>query len=430
MVDAYLRFPHEAIIFPTPPHQPEKPRGTHPGDITTIASDILGRMLMVIFGAGASYDSSPDYPPSQATGAHLQWRPPLADQLFDNPRRTFSLIVQKYPKLPHVLTFLRQRFDEKAGKEKSVEEVLEQLQQESAKDRTGERQRELATIQFYLRDLLFDVTNSWSTETDSVTNYATLVGEIARLNSHDEPVALVTFNYDLILDRALATFNGYHEQEPHKQLDAHPTLKLFKPHGSVDWARVVNLPPGKGLERNQLIDDAPAIQLTDEFIRVAHYSNADQHPYGKTVYPTIAIPLQNKTENTFVWPPNHLTEFQELLPSVTKILIIGWQAREAHFIALLKGSLPRVSHLMVVGRDAADAVETLERFATSTRLVEAIKIDRAAVVSRGVRDFTEPRPDDALPYVRRIRLSVAPGGFSDFARNRRLIEFLNAQPPT
>lgn len=382
-------------------------------------------MLMVVFGAGASYDSSPDFPPGHAISVHLRWRPPLANQLFDNSRGTFSHIVQRYPKLPHVLTFLRHRSDEKTGKEKSVEEVLESLQQESAEDRTGERRRELATIQFYLRDLLFEVTHSWSAETDSVSNYATLLGEIARLNSRNESVALVTFNYDLILDRALTTFSGYTEQPPDNQFNAHPTLKLFKPHGSVDWARVVKVPDGTGLERNQLIDDAPNIELTEEFVRVPNHSEAYQHPFGKTLYPVIAIPLQNKTEDTFVWPSNQLTQLQHLLHTVTKILIIGWQAREAHFIKLLKNSLPRVSHVMVVGSDAKNAVETLERFATDTRLAEANRFDRTAI-DRGIRDFTEPRPDDALPYVRQIRLSVAPGGFSDFARNRRVIDFINA----
>lgn len=380
---------------------------------------------MVIFGAGASFDSSPDYPPGHPLSANLQWRPPLANQLFDNPRRTFSVIVQRYPKLPHIITLLRQRFDEKSGKERSVEEVLELLQRESAQDPTGERQRQLATIQYYLRDLLFDVSNNWLAETDSVTNYATLVGDITRLNSRNEQVALVTFNYDLILDRTLATFNGYHEQEPRKQLDAHPTLKLFKPHGSVDWARVVNLPPGKGLERNQLIDDAPTVERTDEFIRVAHYSNADGHPDGKTVFPAIAIPVQNKTDSTFVWPRNHLTQFQDLLRLVTKILIIGWQAREEHFITLLRNSLPRVGHVKVVGSDAKDAARTLEFFAESTHLALPAKIDHNAVAA-GILSFMRDRVLAPMPEIGAVDLSVAPGGFSDFARNRRVIDFISA----
>ena len=93
-------------------------------------------MLMVIFGAGASYDSSPDFPPPQPQAAvatvgtrpltlHFRelWRPPLANHLFSNPEHAYSQIVQRYPKLTHILPYLRQPSDGR-----SVEQVLELLQ--------------------------------------------------------------------------------------------------------------------------------------------------------------------------------------------------------------------------------------------------------------------------------------------------------------
>jgi hypothetical protein len=52
------------------------------------SSDILRHMLLVIFGAGASYDSIPTYPPGThiPTGDTLNkfHRPPLANELFEN----------------------------------------------------------------------------------------------------------------------------------------------------------------------------------------------------------------------------------------------------------------------------------------------------------------------------------------------------------
>jgi hypothetical protein len=55
------------------------------------------------------------------------------------------------------------------------------------------------------------------------------------------------------------------------------------------------------------------------------------------------------------------------LPSVTKILIIGWQAREAHFLQMLRDKLPmqgrRVAHILAVGKDADDSKAILHRFA-------------------------------------------------------------------
>jgi len=77
--------------------------------------------------------------------------------------------------------------------------------------------------------------------------------------------------------------------------------------------------------------------------------------------------LSRQSEDTFEWPPRHRAYFEELLPSVTKILIIGWQAKEAHFTEMLREKLPMrgqtVAHILVVGKDADDGKAILHRFA-------------------------------------------------------------------
>ncbi len=386
-------------------------------------------MLMVVFGAGASYDSSPDFSPPSIPAAKQnfanspaeslsreQWRPPLANNLFDNPGQAFSETVRRYPKLSHILSLLRQR---SGGK--TVEELLEQFQDESKGNPEG--QRELATVQYYLRDLFFLVTNNWLRETDGITNYTTLIRDVLRLTKSGELVCLVTFNYDLLLDNALFSYD-YKSQQPEDQLRSHPVLKLFKPHGSVDWARRISLPVDEILRPNGIIEAADAIKLTSDFRRL-NPSEADGNPGRQTFFPAIAIPVQNKTEETFVWPPNHASQLQNLLPSVTKILIIGWQAREAHFSELLRGSLPRVSHVMVVGSDPLDAAKPLGHFAESTGLVKKASIDQAAIAGRTL-NFKRDRIFDSMAYEGAVELSVAPGGFSDLALNRRIIDFLKA----
>ncbi|MGB9512109.1 MAG: hypothetical protein WBU20_10505, partial [Candidatus Acidiferrum sp.] len=156
-------------------------------------------------------------------------------------------------------------------------------------------------------------------------------------------------------------------QEPEHQFNAHKTLKLFKPHGSVDWSRVVRLPPGDIMRPRGLIEDANGIQLTDEFVRSNDPLSADANPSGSTLFPVIAIPVQNKTDETFACPRSHLTHLKELLPSVTRILLIGWQAREAHFLQILRDHLPvrgrGVRHILVVGKGAVDAKAILHHFA-------------------------------------------------------------------
>ena len=79
-------------------------------------------MLMVIFGAGASYDSSPDFPaPSGIEVIRSEpWRPPLTSELFLDANNKFGDIVQKYPRLQGILPFLRS-----PHKGRSVEQQLE-----------------------------------------------------------------------------------------------------------------------------------------------------------------------------------------------------------------------------------------------------------------------------------------------------------------
>ena len=159
--------------------------------------------------------------------------------------------MQRYPKLSHILPYLRE-----PSNGRSVEEVLESLQDEA--NGFPERLREFASVRYYLRDLLFEATSKWLDQTNGVTNYAPLIGEILRLNKGSDPICLVTFNYDLLLDRALLSFD-YHPQAPHDQFKAHPVLKLFRPHGSVDWARFVYIHPDTGLQPQHLIEEADTI---------------------------------------------------------------------------------------------------------------------------------------------------------------------------
>lgn len=343
-------------------------------------------MLMVIFGAGASYDSAQAFQLPETL--RQTWRPPLANDLFRDPNQFFGHIVGRYPKLSHILPYLR----EPAGG-RSVEEVLESLQGEA--DGVPERKREFASVQFYLRDLFFEVSDKWRDATSGITNYAPLIGEVLRLNRNEEPICLVTFNYDLLLDRALESFD-YKPQSPHDQFKAHPVLKLFKPHGSANWARFVDLNPDSRLLPQHLIERAESLKFTSEFVTISGIHASQTFPEGRTAFPVIAVPFQNKTEETFCWPSDHLKQLQAFLPSIARILIIGWQAREAHFAKILRNSLPKVSHVMVVGKDPTDALQTLTRFAESTALVQKANIDKAAP-ARGTFSFRLDRDLNCMP---------------------------------
>jgi hypothetical protein len=271
---------------------------------------------MVIFGAGASYDSAPDFPPPQpqagqqnfappppAPNSREIWRPPLTPQLFLDSNGQFGGIVRNYPKLHPILPHLR-----RPSSGRSVEEELEAWQAEASGD--PERKRQLFSIRYYLHDFLLKVSTEWLKQTSDVTNYVMLLDQIRHLNTANESVALVTFNYDLLLDRALRSFN-FKTVPLERYFEAHPMFKLLKPHGSVDWARFVDVPTDTRLGVDQIIEQADSIKLSDEYLLANASDPVSIHSFGRPIVPAVAIPVQTKTEDTFEWPSQHRAYLEE-----------------------------------------------------------------------------------------------------------------------
>jgi len=360
-------------------------------------------MLMVVLGAGASYDSSLAYRPVYPGGGGYAsfastaprpddggpWRPPLAKDLFLDRHHALGGIVTNYPKLSHILPYLRE-----PSNSRSVEEILESLQEEG-KD-NPESQREFASVRYYLCELLHKVTEGWLEKTNRVTNYAPLLRDVLRFNRSPEPVCLVTFNYDLLLENALFTFN-FKLNTPELHLGSHPILKLFKLHGSTNWSRLVKGQHGNRLQPQHIIEQADTIKVSDTFVLANATEVNDMFKFEDPIFPAIAIPVQTKSERYFECPHAHLTYLGQMLDNVTKILIIGWQAREAHFLQMLKPKLPLLRQIMVVGANAPDAEKVL-------------------------RYFLEEIGKRILPLNR----YVGQGGFTDFIVNQEGQDFFKA----
>ncbi len=334
---------------------------------------------MVIFGAGASYDSSPDFAPPQPQGSIVvpgpppappdpreAWRPPLANQLFRDPHAIFGDIVQAYHKLRPIMDPLR-----RPASGMSVEQALESLLLEANGD--PERTRQLFSVRYYLHDIFLRVTQKWLERTDRISNYGRLLDQIRHLNRAGAPVCLVTFNYDLLLDDALVSFDYTKPQEVKLQPDAHPMFKVLKPHGSADWARLITSSPTRSrLQPGQLIEHAQEIQLSDNYVTANATDPHQMFKFPQTIVPAIAIPVQTKTEDYFEWPATHRDFFLRLLPSVKQILTIGWQGKEAHFLNLLREHLPhggvtQLTHLQVVGKDTDEASKISKEFTEQIR---------------------------------------------------------------
>jgi hypothetical protein len=185
---------------------------------------------MVILGAGASYDS--ELPDAPIAGSEAI-RPPLARELVD---WRFAPFATRYPASRPVVARLRAVLD--ADPASALETELAELIAESGA--SPDIARQLMAFRFYLRDIIGETTREWMTRLNGFTQYVTLLDRLGAWQRHTlEPVTLVTFNYDRMLEMAaedqvvgwrFTGFDSYTERDD---------WRLLKLHGSVDWARVV-----------------------------------------------------------------------------------------------------------------------------------------------------------------------------------------------
>jgi hypothetical protein len=348
-------------------------------------------MLMVIFGAGASFDSTSTYPPgAKVLGGNMDnnfHRPPLANELFEN-RPLFAQAIDRFPECRPIVPRLRNL------EERSIETVLENIQGEA--EAYVRAKQELAAVRCYLHRVITETENEWQVVIRHITNYLTLLREIERTHPK-EPVCLVTFNYDTLLEDALLHF-GLHIDAMFDYTQKHAFYRVFKLHGSINWARqvepeIVSKSDDPDTTLRRLIQRVAELRITDGYIfsrdRVMGIVQ------GKLAFPAIAIPVE--TKRSFECPPSQLEELVALLPKVSKMLVIGWRATEAHFLALLGNRLTGLRpgvRLHVVAANDGEA--------------EDIKV-------RICRALLNNPP--SLP-------SVDPGGFTDFILSGRVAQFL------
>ena len=102
-------------------------------------------MLMVIFGAGASHDSTPNPP------ASTHYKPPLANALFEN-RDHFRKASQLFPACQGIIPMLQRR-----PPNVSVEDRLAELQAEDPVRRAPH----IAAVRLYLRQIIYSCERVW-----------------------------------------------------------------------------------------------------------------------------------------------------------------------------------------------------------------------------------------------------------------------------
>jgi len=319
-------------------------------------------MLLVILGAGASYDSLPlEVMDSLSPEDVENYRPPLATDLF-SARPSFGAVLDKYPECAALVGELRRSIGAGAAVEEELEKLLERA------DTHPLLHRGLTALRFYLQETLWTCGTKWRELSHGVTNYATFFLRLDEWrNRRNEEVCVVNFNYDLLADDAMMSTLGV-DLSSVEMFVADPRYKYLKVHGSSNWGRRVKAPGGTHYSkadhaRRILIENAPDLDTTEDFVvRDPDQPPSDSSPYPSILLPAIAVPVT--TKSSFECPGNTVYALDRAIEQTMKILIIGWRGSEYHFLehfSHLPGMAPKVQ---IVGASDEGTAETARHLAS------------------------------------------------------------------
>lgn len=337
-------------------------------------------MLLMILGAGASYDSL-----EPLMGSASEDRPPLAAELFGD-RAIFRSVALRYPTCLGLLPWLRHE-----GRAGNIEAAFDSLQNQALENPT--RVRQLTALRFYIRDAITNVCGQWvAGDRVGQLNHHALIEQLDFARA-GERVLIVTFNYDNLLETAMGwTGRVFGNLDTYIDSTDYP---LFKLHGSVDWSRQVSI-SGPLIALADARGDLGAGGLIEH---ATEWTEADAFKRGQTTYeaglhwvPAIAVPVQSKFD--YQCPPKHVASLKDQLSKVTRILTIGWRGQEQHFLSMLAQRIKSPVSIVSVSGDKRKSEETINHLRAAPlyiRRADAADMGFSELVSsRAALDFMKP----------------------------------------
>lgn len=336
-----------------------------------------GKNLLVVLGAGASWDPLP-FPADMSPDIH---RPPMTQGLAE-PTRVGRSLSKRYRDVQPLLDFLQARLKNKA-EGASEPQTLEDALATYLTVKGANTKYHVLAMRFYLRDLLWDATQSVLRANGEITNYTHLVRHCYEwAEKRDLHACVVSFNYDTLLESACVSHFGRQGFSP-ADLSSYVSdqfMSVLKPHGSVLWAwkypddsvtaytdanDIIGLgEPEFGFEQEPEALRSPEDNFVTVEMTTTFQDGIRKEFVQRPAVPALALPVTNKA--ALVWPNQQDRFFREGIHngSFGRVLVVGWRAAEAHFKALLRRLvIPQAQFLVVTGSDA-DAWETEQRLRT------------------------------------------------------------------
>lgn len=321
----------------------------------------MSRKLVVMVGAGASYDCFED---GVAT-ANGSYRPPLVKDLFENTT-AFSEILSRYQKAQTISGDIRSRL---LNDDDSLENILVEY---SKYDKKTANYKCFLEVPFYLQELFLNISLKYIQS--GANNYQRLV--VALDSSDFDEIMFVTTNYDLFLEQAFMDSgiftNTFENVGQYKNLGQ--KFSLVKLHGSVNWGRKLKS-GGRGLSPKEgLLSVYSPASLSDE-ITVLNWNNMTNAilPHvnssqassslrmhnGDFCYPAIGMPLANKSD--FICESNMVDFAKDFCEECEDFLFIGFSGADKHILSELFSAVDGDGKLNVVNENKVGADALYEK---------------------------------------------------------------------
>ncbi len=297
------------------------------------------RTLTIIVGAGASHDCAG----SANTQANERLRPPLAKHVF---AETFQDILKNYPRVERRSDEIRTRL----SKGENLEQILRDFWESAERNRNNW----LLDVPRYLRELFWTISQDYLPGT---SKYDTLVRCV--LDYSVEKVLFLNLNYDLFLESAIEGYDGHEFATLDSYIPPDKKWALVKPHGSVNWARILENCPKYvgGLPRPP--SDLQELPIFGSELKVILWNRHSREFYvpgsatGGYLYPQVVVPADRPKE--FISPQTHVDKARTFLESCTDFLLIGFSGHDDDVLSLLQVIPPR-SRLTIVSKGDARAI--------------------------------------------------------------------------
>lgn len=311
-------------------------------------------MLLIIFGAGASYDHSPQL--SYSVGSRI----PLTYDLIEDTLTHAKESMLRWPGAIPVLNRLRNL---KYLKKKYFN-LEEELYKESKIDNES-IQAQLLSFKFYLFEVIQSSQKNVISFNQANTNYTRLL-TLLQIGEFDKKMglSLISFNYDTLLDIAYSQVYPNYSINSFEDYINNP-IRLYKPHGSLNWRNRHNYRGVGGMIKMKdrikiLSSETERKSLTDG--RILTKYNDHYELEGQDVdEPMISLPYKEKT--IFTFPEAHKKALIEDISRVTHIISIGWRGTEQHFHDEIISKIPKVNKIKLfnVSGSGNEALENLSK---------------------------------------------------------------------